>query len=109
MTNLVVDLKNKKTYEKILLDLSLELCPGEMIVPTSLGLAFISSPDLTGFSDVEIFQQFMRKESGKWVEYYIDSFFYNSQKFRYKRNRNLYNKHDKPVVVKVGECNDDCR
>lgn len=108
MINLTLELTNKKTYQKKLLDLSVELFPNEMVIPTDLGLVFISHPDQYGFSDVEFFQRFKRKENGEWVEYYIDTFFYEGKKYRYKRNRNLYNKKDKPIVVEVGGCN-DCR
>lgn len=107
MSNLILGLKNKKTNEKIDLDISKEFpFDADAFVPTSFGLYFLQSNG--DFIDILEATNVQRRENDSWVYYYIDTYTYDNRKFRYKRSRNLYNKKDKPIAVEVGECNNDC-
>lgn len=99
MSNLVLGLKNKKTNVRIEADIS-KAIDVDAIIPTALGLyVFHTNED---FTDILKVTNLYRRESGSWVKYYIETYTYDNRKYRYKRNRNLYNKKDEPIVVEVG-------
>ena len=106
MYQLILELKNVQTSNKVLINVDEEFpFDRDAFVPSSSGLYFLQENG--DFTDILQINKIKRKENGLWNDYYIDSYTYADKKYRYKRNRNLYNKKDSPVVVKIGECNDE--
>lgn len=106
MNHLILELKSIKTMDKVSINIDEELpFDRDAFVPTSVGLYFLQENG--DFTDILEINKIKRKENGSWNDYYIDSYTYADKKYRYKRNRNLYNKKDKSIVVKVGECSDE--
>lgn len=55
------------------------------------------------FTDIVDFNKIKRKENGKWVDYTILRYTVNGKTYRFVRNRNIYNKKDKPTIIEVKE------
>lgn len=102
MYQLVLELKSINTGSRLLMNIDEEFpFDRDSFIPTSVGLYFLQENG--DFTDILEINKIKRKEDSSWNEYYIDKYNYGSKKYRYKRSRNLYNKNDLPVVVKVGE------
>ena len=95
---IILSLKDKKTYEKHDFTFS---CSEVYISPTGLW-AEDSNAD-SPFIDILKVTNVRRKVDDKWKDYFIDTFSDGSIVYRYQRNRNIYNRHDIPTVVIVGE------
>lgn len=107
MPQLILKLKNIQTSNKVSINVDEEFpFDRDAFVPTPFGLYFLQSNG--DFTDIFEITKLQRRENDSWVCYYLDTYEYDNRKFRYKRNRNLYNRKDKPIVVKVGECTDEC-
>ena len=106
MPQLILELKNVQTSNRVLINVDKEFpFDRDAFVPSSFGLYFLQENG--DFTDILEINKVKRRENGLCNDYYIDSYNYTDKKYRYKRNRNLYNKHDKPILVEVGEC-DGC-
>lgn len=102
MYQLVLGLKNIKTMDRVSINIDEEFpFDRDSFVPTSVGLYFLQKNG--DFIDILEINKIKRRENDLWNEYRIESYTYTGKKYRYKHNRNLYNKNDSPVVVKVGE------
>ena len=53
------------------------------------------------FTDIVDFNRLKRKEHGAWVEYLILRYTVNGKTYKIIKNRNLYNRKDKPVIMEV--------
>lgn len=101
MRDIILDVMNMENHSFMTVNLNDFVWDDEVdkLFATPQGLFFAQQNG--DFTDIVDFNQLKRKEYGKWVEYIIKRYSVNGKTYKFVKNRNLYNRKDKPVVVEV--------
>lgn len=101
MRNIIVKAMNVNTNSIVTINMDDFVCEDETdrLFATPQGLFFTQNNG--DFTDIVDFNRLKRKEYGEWVEYTIKRYTVEGKTYRFVKNRNLYNKKDKPVIMEV--------
>lgn len=102
MKDIILDVMNMENHSFMSINLNDFACDCDidrLLFATPQGLFFAWKNG--DFTDISLITHLKRKECGKWVEYIIKRYSVNGKTYKFVKNRNLYNRKDKPVVVEV--------
>ena len=104
VSNMIIGLKNIETNKKLSVSTDEPAYNGLNFYPTPVGL-FVHIEDDCPFEDISKITKIVfhsTKYSPELGEFRIDTYTDSEITYRYRKNRNLYNKHDAPEVYIVG-------
>lgn len=101
MRNIIIDIMNMENHSFMTANLNDFVWDDEVdkLFATPQGLFFAQQNE--DFTDIVEFDRLERKEYGKWVHYIILRYTVNGKIYKFTKNRNIYNKKDKPIIVEV--------
>lgn len=105
MRDVIIQARNTNTNSIVTINLSDLLGDvTDRLFATPQGLFFIQkNGENEDFTDIVPFSRLKRKEHEEWVEYIIKQYRVNGKAYKFVKNRNLYNRNDKPIIVEVEE------